>query len=124
MLDYIIINSYTITEKNMPDNNLPASESSSALERYPKKYPLFANALDNWDENTMDGWQWSKLLSEQPQFSNRCDWRKLTGRDWSSLLSCQPQFADFCDWYKLNYPAWQQLLEHQVQFTDIFKEYN
>lgn len=27
-----------------------------------------------------------------------CDWEKLDGEDWSRLLIEQPQFADKCDW--------------------------
>ena len=37
----------------------------------------------------------SILLSEQPQFADKCDWTKLSEDDWKELLECQPQLAAF-----------------------------
>ena len=43
-----------------------------------------------------------EMLKSQPEFSNKCDWGKLSIGDWLDLLQIQPQFADKCDWGKLN----------------------
>ena len=54
----------------------------------------------------------------QPQFSNRCDWTKLSGGNWSDLLRSQPQFAGMCIWNKLVPCDWGLLLEKQPQFVE------
>ncbi len=41
-----------------------------------------------------DGKDWADLLSEHPEYSDKCDWSKLTDEDWASLLEKQPQFAN------------------------------
>ena len=44
---------------------------------------------------TLSGWDWAELLGDQPQFSDKCPWEKLSDEDWDMLLSEQPQFAEF-----------------------------
>lgn len=48
-----------------------------------------------------DSYNWSELLSAQPQFADRCDkvngWEEFYSWNWSELLSVQPQFANRCD---------------------------
>ena len=65
----------------------------------------------------LDGEDWSCLLIKQPQFSQYCDWCKLSGVDWCLLLREQPRFADKCDWDKLKRYHWNYLLIKQPQFA-------
>ena len=54
-------------------------------------------------------------------------WKKFDSFDWSDLLSAQPQFADKCAeykvWEKLNSWDWYNLLPSQPQFTEKAKEF-
>ena len=61
---------------------------------------------------------WTKLLSVQPQFADRCPWEILDGDDWMQLLSAQPQFADRCPWEKFDGGGWTVLLSERPQFAD------
>ena len=61
---------------------------------------------------------WAGFLSGQPEFADRCPWKKLKGRDWAILLCKQPQFAGKCTWDKLDRCAWARLLAAQPQFAD------
>ena len=63
----------------------------------------------------LDGDNWGRLLSAQPQFADKCDWSKFQGGDWAKLLSAQPQFADKCKWSELDGRDWASLLETQPQ---------
>ncbi len=55
---------------------------------------------EDWDK--LDGFSWSYLLRDQPQFAKHCDWNKLVNKwDWRCLLEKQPQFAKYCDWSKM-----------------------
>ena len=38
---------------------------------------------------------WVELLSEQPQFADKCPWDKLKDRHWARLLCSQPQFEKY-----------------------------
>ena len=46
------------------------------------------------DWSLLDGWEWAKLLSAQPQFAVHCDWSKLGRADWRKLLSVRPEFRE------------------------------
>ena len=74
---------------------------------------------DYCDWGKLSGLDWRWLLSEQPQYADHCDWSKLSGDDWSWLLRRHPQFADHCDWLKLDLLDWSWLLISQPQFADI-----
>lgn len=89
-------------------------------------------------------WEWSNLLSVQPQFAekakeyshgwvgllsikpelaNECEcWKKFGSFDWCNLLSAQPQFADKCTkykgWEEFGSANWSKLLTAQPQFAD------
>ena len=76
------------------------------------------NMLNSEDWSKLEACNWVKLLSEQPQFADKCDWSKLDGWNWQLLLEKQPQFSDKCDWSKLKGSAWCQLLRSQPQFAD------
>ena len=79
--------------------------------------PEFADKCNKWDE--FDGDDWSDLLAKQPQFADKCGWDKLDGSAWGYLLSEQPQFADKCDvWDYLDAAQWESLLKHQPQLVD------
>ena len=78
--------------------------------------PEFADKCNKWDE--FDGDDWSCLLAKQPQFADKCNWDSLKGFDWSRLLVKQPQFADKCAWDKFDGWAWRMLLENQPQFVN------
>ena len=78
--------------------------------------PEFADKCNKWDE--FDGDDWSDLLAKQPQFADKCDWDKLDGSAWSRLLEEQPQFADKCNWDSLEGFDWSCLLAKQPQFAD------
>jgi len=69
----------------------------------------------------LDGWHWAYILSKHPKYSNMCSWEKLDGGDWRYLLTRQPQFFEFCKWEKLNNNDWKYLLIHQPQF-ETFKK--
>ena len=79
----------------------------------------------------MDEQDWANLLSEKPQFADKCNWDSLKGIGWCRLLATQPQFADKCDWTKLDSDTyhWFKLLQEQPQFAekcnkwDEFDEY-
>ena len=50
------------------------------------------------DWSKLNGSDWSRLLREQPQFSEHCTekyWSKLDGTDWSQLLREQPQLKKY-----------------------------
>ncbi len=46
------------------------------------------------EDRYLDGDDWAKLLRNQPQFADKCDWLKLSDKNWDDLLESQPQFAD------------------------------
>ena len=67
------------------------------------------------------------LILEKPETTEQCgrdDWLKLTGDEWVRLLSELPQFADKCPWNLLPYECykefcgWEYLLERQPQFAE------
>ena len=74
--------------------------------------------LSEQDLSKLTGYEWSRLLIEQPQLANKCDLSKLGGTDWCYLLIAHPQFADKCDWSKLGGFDWSELLIFQPQFAD------
>ena len=42
-----------------------------------------------------DGKAWADLLSEHPEFADKCDWSKLDDENWDSLLQAQPQLSKY-----------------------------
>jgi hypothetical protein len=79
-------------------------------------YEQFAEFCD-W--GLLDGDDWARLLTVQPQLAEYCYWGMLNSDDWRCLLIKQPQFAEFCDWSKLTGWGWVYLLEKQPQFADL-----
>ena len=55
----------------------------------------YSQFIDDCPWGKLDGWDWVKLLSKQPQLSKFCHWKKLDDYDWVTLLSFQPQFETF-----------------------------
>ncbi len=55
-----------------------------------------ADKYDWWSR--LDGELWARLLSDHPEFADRCDWTKLGKRDWFNLLDGRhdPSFAAHC----------------------------
>ena len=78
--------------------------------------PEFADKCNKWNE--FDGDDWSCLLVKQPQFADKCAWDKFDGHAWGYLLSERPQFADKCNWDSLEGFDWSCLLAKQPQFAD------
>ena len=66
---------------------------------------------ENCHLGTFSGIDWSRLLSNRPQYASKCQWQKLDGKDWEILLLKQVQFHIYCAWNKLNAPHWLTLLE-------------
>ena len=83
---------------------------------------IFKENPDNADffdlAHDLKGWEWVTLLTQCPELSYRCPWRRLTGSDWAKLLIEQPQFADWCPWYKLTDLYLVDLLKHQGQLAE------
>ena len=50
------------------------------------------------------------------QFSEFCDWGRLSGENWAGLLSEQLQFSKFCQLKKLDDYYFAYLLHKQPQF--------
>ena len=48
----------------------------------------------------MDGRDWVNLLSEHPEFTDKCDWKELRSDDWKELLKARPEFAEKHKKYK------------------------
>lgn len=85
--------------------------------------PEFAEKCDKWNE--FDGYDWSTLLGNQPEFADRCTkFDKFDGEDWSRLLRKQPQFEDKCNWRKFKGGHWHWLLEEQPQFANKCDKWN
>ena len=55
-----------------------------------------ADKYDWWSR--LDGELWARLLSDHPEFADRCDWTELGKRDWFNLLDGRhdPSFAAHC----------------------------
>ena len=81
----------------MTNEELKQMESNELVEALIEDTSLASDfdRLNLWDEFDSD--DWVELLSEQPQFDNKCNkWERFDSFDWSDLLSAQPQFADKC----------------------------
>ena len=71
------------------------------------------------DWERLDGYDWSRLLIEQPQFADKCNWKKLDSGGGRWLLRKQPQFADKCDkWDEFEREDWRFILRKQPQLAD------
>ena len=70
---------------------------------------------ENCHLGTFSGIDWSRLLSNRPEYASKCQWQKLDGKDWEILLLKQVQFHTFCDWNKLNNSHWLSLLERHPE---------
>ena len=49
------------------------------------------------DFSDLNGSQWVKLLIEEPERADECDWETLNGEDWATLLSERADFASMCE---------------------------
>lgn len=59
------------------------------------KNPGLASECDKWEK--FNSWDWSRLLSEQPQFADKYDkWEEFSVSNWKALLLAQPQFVNNC----------------------------
>jgi len=61
------------------------------------------------------------LILEKPETTEQCgrdDWLKLTGDEWVRLLSELPQFADKCDWPRLANVQIGELLKAHPSLAD------
>lgn len=59
---------------------------------------------------------WDKRFKNDPEML-KLGWKLLSGREWSRLLSNKPQFAQYCDWSLLTEEDWYHLLKEQPQFS-------
>ena len=57
--------------------------------------------MEKHEFEKLNGEQWSQLLCEHPEYSDKCDWSKLESEDWCWLLSEHPEFSPYCNWEKL-----------------------
>lgn len=90
----------------------------------------------NTAPDLLDGFEWSQLVVNNPQYAEKCNWGILDVTDWGYLLAHQPQFADKCNmWNQMNDSAsleWEigfvtpqtYLLIHQPQFADKFSNWD
>ena len=46
----------------------------------------------------------------------------MDGRDWVALLSERPEFSEKCAWEKLNECYWERLLLKRPEFKEKYKE--
>lgn len=67
-------------------------------------------------------WRLWALEKGYEQFAEYCNWEKLNGFEWSKLLCEQPQFADRCDWSKLNEDDIRWLLKHRQELISYIKK--
>lgn len=72
---------------------LSCSEWDGLLERHPECVDIF-NKKKVWLHFSGADWT-SKLLSNLPEWFDRCDWTKLTGDDWIRLLAGGQDRDDF-----------------------------
>lgn len=81
------------------------------------------------------GSEWVKLIINDPSQSKSCDWKTLKGSDWATLLSELPEFEDKCKkkfgeknkqngWSKLTESDWALLLATQPKFARRCKVWN
>ena len=65
---------------------------------------------------------WAHVLSKRPElvfeFLKHSQWKDLDGDDWVKVITNQPEMAKYCDWSKLHFSEWKNLLA----FTDQFAE--
>ena len=80
--------------------------------------PALSEYVDGECWQKLDGLDWGRLLSNQPQFAEFCDWRKLSGENWGLLLGHQPQLEEHLDWASLDDWGWGKLLEIQPQYAN------
>ena len=133
----------------MAETDLTKMTSAELVEALIKDNSLASefDRLNLWQN--FDPWEWSNLLSAQPQFAekakeyshgwvgllsikpelaNECEyWEKFGSWNWCDLLSAQPQFADKCTkykgWEKFGSANWSDLLKAQPQFADKCTKY-
>ena len=65
---------------------------------------------------------WAFMLSRHPElvekFLKYSQWEDLDGSDWVKILSKQPELAKYCAWEKLKFPDWKLLFVFTIQFAD------
>ena len=75
-----------------------------------------------WDKFSGDDWR--RLLAAQPQFADRCSWRKVKtisypSRSAGELIAAQPQFMDQINLADLADDNWREILIKQPQLASI-----
>ena len=58
---------------------------------------------------SLDSHNWSFILTEFPEFTNRCPWDKLHRnhpRIWAELIKARPELADRCPWVEFDDYDW------------------
>jgi len=104
--------------------NISCEDLQEILEICPKDFRLwrlakgYSQFSEHCEWSKLSGGDWSYLLRTQPQFSEHCEWSKLGGCAWANLLKTQPQFSEHCEWSKLGGGDWANLLETQPQFSE------
>ncbi len=73
--------------------------------------------MEGKDLSGLEGKDCVELL-KHPEVNVEIPWQNLNGSDWSELLSEKPQFADKCDFKLLDDDNWQRLLKKQPQFAE------
>ena len=87
------------------------------------KYPELSLKCTIWRQ--MNGTEWSKLLSRQAQYANRCTendgWQKMSANDWVALLTHHPQMSlqnlSSSFWEELTSDQWITLVSAQPLFV-------
>ena len=107
------------------------AKEKDSLENVIKEIPLlyriwclekgYSQFIDDCPWEELDGFNWTYLLSSQPQLSKFCSyWEKLNEFNWICLLSKQPKFSEFCFyWEQLNEWHWVYLLSSQPKFSEF-----
>ena len=70
-----------------------SGKNISAWDKFASEYPEIAAEYDQLYNS--DGRRWCLLLRYQPQFSDKCDWSKLSNDNWEELLEIQPQLEKY-----------------------------
>ena len=124
------------TETKVPEKNTPKKQIKNKLVALLLENENAEVSSEEFEKFT--GSDWVQLLSEKPEFANKCDchevvgdiginvmvnsWDKLTAKQWYNLLIKQPQFADKCNKWN-DFPHWMltSLLKKHPQLAKYFK---
>lgn len=124
------------TETKVPEKDTPKKQIKNKLVALLLENENAEVSSEEFEKFT--GSDWVQLLSEKPEFANKCDcyevvgdiginvmvksWDKLTAKQWYDLLIKQPQFADKCNKWN-DFPHWMltSLLKKHSQLAKYFK---